>query len=319
MRGLMIVFRKELGDHFSSFRFVIMFALIAMVSIVLVYMAAMGLKEALEGSRRPSFVFMMLFTTSGGFFSMTQFVGFFGPLIGLLLGFDAINRERATGTLSKLVSQPIYRDTVINGKFLASVVTIAIMFTAIMLIVSGLGLVVLGIVPGVEEILRMAVYLFLSIMYVSFWLALAILCSVIFRSVATSALAALAAWIFFSFFVSLGADVMANAVAPVDKSSATPEVLMKHMKVRNVIELSSPISLYSNATSAIIDPTRQTTKSLVMMGRLEKLSMERFRGPLPLGQSLLVVFPYLTILVALTLASFGITYWTFMLQEIRAM
>jgi ABC-2 type transport system permease protein len=56
-----------------------------------------------------------------------------------------------------------------------------------------------------------------------------------------------------------------------------------------------------------------------MMGRLEKLSMERFRGPLPLGQSLLVVFPYLTILVALTLTSFGITYWTFMLQEIRAM
>jgi ABC-2 type transport system permease protein len=156
-------------------------------------------------------------------------------------------------------------------------------------------------------------------MYVSFWLAIAIICSVVFKGVATSALAALAVWIFFSFFVSLGADFVASALAPVDKQSATAEAVVRHMKVRNVISLASPISLYTNATSAIIDPTRQTTKALVMMGRLEKLSMERFRGPLPLSQSLLVVFPYLTILVALTLTSFGITYWAFMFQEIRAM
>jgi ABC-2 type transport system permease protein len=46
----------------------------------------------------------MLFTSSGALFSLVQFVAFFGPLVGLILGFDTINRERNEGTLSKLLS-----------------------------------------------------------------------------------------------------------------------------------------------------------------------------------------------------------------------
>ena len=41
----------------------------------------------------------------------------FFSLVGLIIGFDTINRKRNEGTLSKFLSQPIYRDTVINGKF----------------------------------------------------------------------------------------------------------------------------------------------------------------------------------------------------------
>ena len=81
----------------------------------------------------------MLFNTPGALFSMVQFVAFFGPLIGLILGFDAINRERAQGTLVKLLSQPIYRDAVINGKFLAGATTITIMLVSIVLVISGSG------------------------------------------------------------------------------------------------------------------------------------------------------------------------------------
>jgi ABC-2 type transport system permease protein len=56
---------------------------------------------------------------------------FWGPLVGLILGFDNINRERNEGTLSKLLSQPIYRDAVINGMFLAGVALITIMMLSI--------------------------------------------------------------------------------------------------------------------------------------------------------------------------------------------
>ena len=122
------------------------------------------------------------------------------------MGFDAVNRERSAGTLSKLVSQPIYRDAVINGKFLAGVVTVAVMLTAMLLLITGLGLILIGVVPGAEEILRLFCYLVISVAYVSFWLGLSILLSVIFRSIATSALAAVALWIFFAFFIAFGAN-----------------------------------------------------------------------------------------------------------------
>jgi len=163
LRGVYTVFRKELADHFSSYRFVILFGLITMVSLIIVYMAGIGLRSSLEGARQPTFVFLMLFTSTGAIFSLAQFVGFFGPLIGLMMGFDAINRERTSGTLSKLVSQPIYRDAIINGKFLAGVATIAIMLAAIVLLISGLGLLVLSVVPGVEELVRLVFYWIISV------------------------------------------------------------------------------------------------------------------------------------------------------------
>ena len=199
MHAVKTILKKELADHFSSYRFIILFALIAMVSLITVYMAGLNLKQELESVAKPRFVFLMLFTAPGALFSLVQFVAFFGPLIGLILGFDTINRERNEGTLSKLLSQPIYRDDVINGKFLAGVVIIAVILISIVLVITGLGLSILGIIPGIEEIWRIFIYLIISIIYISFWLGVSILFSIIFRSVATSALAALAAWIFFSF------------------------------------------------------------------------------------------------------------------------
>jgi ABC-2 type transport system permease protein len=318
MQGLAAVFKKELQDQLSSYRFVILFALIAMVSFITSYMAAVHMKENLEALSGTQFPFLMLFSTSGVMFSMVQFVAFFGPLIGLVSGFDAINRERTQGTLIKVISQPVYRDAVINGKFLAGVTTIAIMFTAILLVISGFGLALVGVVPGIEEIGRLFIYLVISIFYIAFWLGLAILFSILFRSIATSALASVALWIFLSFFVSLGAEVAANAIVPIDRKGETPpDTVLQHANIQEAVSLSSPMVLYSSATATIIDPMRKTTRSIILMGPMEELLSARFQNPLSLGQSLLIVFPHCVALIAITLICFAISYTVFMLQEVR--
>lgn len=320
MQDIYPVFKKELSDHFSSYRFVILFALIAMVSFITSYMAGLHLTENLEELAQTKFPFLRLFSTPGALFSMVQFVAFFGPLIGLVLGFDSINRERAHGTLIKLVSQPIYRDAVINGKFLAGVATIAIMLVSIVLVISGFGMAIVGVTPGIEEIWRVIVYLIISIFYISFWLGVSILFSIVFRSIATSALTSIAIWIFFSFFVGLGAQVVADAVYPVDrKQLRNPEVIVKNAKLKESISLFSPSVLYSSASATIVDPKLNTTRASNMMlrGQMERILASRFQNPLPLGQSLLVVFPHVTALIALTLICFAVSYLVFMLQEIR--
>ena len=318
MSGLFAIYRKELADHFSSYRFVILFALIAMVSFITSYMAAVSIREILEGIATPKFVFLLLFSTSGAVFSMVRFVAFFGPLLGLVLGFDTLNRERASGTLSKLVSQPIYRDAVINGKFLAGITVITVMLVSVVLVITGFGLALLGVVPGIEELWRLGIFVLVSICYISFWLALAMFFSILFKGVATSALASVALWIFLSFFISLGASVVADSVAPVDTiQGVNSTVLIRNANVKETVSLLSPMVLYSKATGTIIDPTRNTTRSLVLMGAAEEFSAARFKGPLSLGQSILVVYPHLLVLIAITLVFFGISYAVFMLQEIR--
>ena len=320
MSGLFAVYRKELGDYFSSYRFVILFALIAMVSFITSYMAGISLRESLAQNPKGSrFLFLMLFSTAGARFSMIQFVAFFGPLMGLFLGFDAINRERAQGTLVKVVSQPIYRDAVINGKFLAGATVITVMIVAVVLVITGFGLTLLGVVPEVEEILRLAVYVLISIFYVSFWLGVSILFSILFRSTATSALASVAAWILFSFVIFFGASAVANAVAPIDKNEPNLEAVMTNFKITEWVSVSSPMVLYLNSTATIIDPGANTTNELAqaLRGPWEQILSARFQSPLPLGQSLIVVIPYVISLVAITLICFAVSYIVFMVQEIR--
>ncbi len=317
-QGLKTIIKKELADHFSSYRFTIIFALIAMLSLITAYMVGLNIKNELAGVAKPRFIFLMLFTSSGALFSLVQFVAFFGPLVGLVLGFDTINRERNEGTLSKLLSQPIYRDVVINGKFLAGVVMIAVMMISIVMVITGLGLLIMGIVPGIEELWRIFIYLIISIIYISLWLGVAILFSIVFRSTATSALAALAMWIFFSFFVSLGANILANALSS-DTTESDPDKVLTRAKIVKAFSLTSPMELYTDATATIIDPMRKSTRSMVSMGPLESISMARFSGPLPLSQSILIVVPYIISLIAIAVICFAISYTVFMRQEIRSM
>ena len=290
-----------------------------MVGVIIASMVGMGIQEESKGMAKPTLLFLWLFTSTGKLFSFVQFIGFFGPLIGIFLGFDSINRERVSRTLSKLASQPIYRDSIINAKYLAGVTTIAVVLVGIVLIISGLGIRLIGVVPGSEEVLRLAIYVITSILYVSFWLGIAILFSVVFRSTATSALASLAVWIFFSFFVGLGAGFMADAVAPISQSGTNvdPNVLIKHEEVQRTVSLLSPMNLYNDATTTILDPTRKTTRGVVFVGPLERLSLSRFQNPLPLLQSLIIVAPYLISIIAITFVCFGVCYLVFMRQEIR--
>lgn len=318
MSALRAIMKKEVADHFGSARFLILFSMIAMVSVLMVYMAGMKIGEDMAGKAKPTFVFLMLFTSSGIGFPLVQFVAFFGPLIGLILGFDSINREWNEGTLSKLLAQPIHRDVVISGKLFSGVIVIAVTLLAILVAITGLGLLTLGVVPGLGELGRIFAYFLVSVAYISFWLGVAIFFSILSRSITTSALASLAVWILFTFLVPLGASVVAGAAGPVGGESNTDYVL-RVSELERTLSLVSPQRLYMEIMAVIVDPLRQTTASLVALGVDEQASLSRFSGPLTLDQSLLMILPQTLFLVAILLVSYGASYVAFVRREIRSL
>ena len=93
--------------------------------------------------------------------------------------------------------------------------------------------------------------------------------------------------------------------------------MLKHAEVQRIVYLFSPTTLYTESTSTTLDPMRKTTSALVLVGPMERLSLQRFQGPLPVGQSLAIVAPHMLSLFALTFLCFGVCYWAFMRQEIR--
>jgi ABC-2 type transport system permease protein len=84
-------------------------------------------------------------------------------LLGIALGLDAVNAEQNSGTLSRIMAQPIHRDYIINSKFIAALVVISTLFFAQGFLVIGLGLFIIGIPPTVEEF--SGLYAFLSWAY----------------------------------------------------------------------------------------------------------------------------------------------------------
>ncbi len=102
------------------------------------------------------------------------------------LGFDAVNGEHNRRTLSRILAQPIYRDALLIGKFLAGLATLGSMLLCLWLLVIGFGLLYLGVPPGTEEIARSFVFLLVALAYCGVWLALAMLLSILFRSAATA-------------------------------------------------------------------------------------------------------------------------------------
>ena len=149
MVALMTVFRKELEDHFNNWRFIAMFMIVFIPSIYFVWKAASGIGALLTPVDH--FFFLPVFVAPIMDNPITllpnsflELIGVLLPLVGIALGLDAINSERNNGTLSRLISQPIFRDSVINAKFLAGIVAITILMTSVILVVTGITIWITG-------------------------------------------------------------------------------------------------------------------------------------------------------------------------------
>src|SRR5437870_9835477 len=244
-----VVFWKEIADHFSSRRFMILLVIIVLTGVWAIYASGQSIRQDAE-SAPPEFVFLLLLTSqSGGLLSLATFLGLLGPLVGIMLGFDAISGEYARGTLSRVLSQPIHRDSFINGKFLAGLATVATLWASILLLVIGLGISLLGFPPNAEELWRMLIFTTVGVFYVGFWLALAMLFSLLFQKTVTAALASMAIWLFMTLFVVIVSQGIANLVVP---NPTTPEQLARQADIENIVSRISPSTLFSQSVSILL-------------------------------------------------------------------
>ncbi len=309
-----VIVQKEISDHVRSWRFNVLLFLILLTCFGSLYTSITNLVDELAKSSKEDdpFFFLKLFTLSDGSLPPFHvFIGFLGPLLGIGLGFDAINSEHNSGTLSRIMAQPIHRDYLINAKFVAALAVIGVMFFALGLLVMGFGLFIIGIPPTAEEFLRIIFFLLLSVLYVAFWLNLAVFLSIRFRQAATSALTAIAIWLFFTIFYQLIVNMVARAMAPPDMASQE-QLLGYQQFIVNLMRV-VPSQLYNDATTTLLVPSVRSLGPLTMQQAYGAIP-----SPLPLGQSLLIVWPQLTGLIAATVVCFALSYVSFMRKEIRS-
>ncbi|MDN4985241.1 ABC transporter permease [Bradyrhizobium arachidis] len=312
-QGLSTVFVKELADHISSVRML-------MLELLIVFTALAALYEAINSLRQTTaedpFLLLRLFTIDQAPLpSFVAILGFLIPLMAIGLGFDAVNGEHTRRTLSRILAQPIYRDALLMGKFLAALATIGISLAALWLLVIGLGLIFLGVPPGGEEVARSLVFLVVAIFYAGVWLSLAMLLSTVFRSAATAALVSLGIWLFLTVLWPMLAPALAQVVAPADPRYALlglndPATAVWTQELLRF----SPNDLFEEAMLAVLSPTTRALGPVF----LDQLRGAVMGAPLPFDESIMIAWPQTVGLVAGTIILFAFSYVLFQRQEVRA-
>ena len=343
MANYMTVCRKELGDQLGSKRYLMLFAMIVGLAVLSAYQGSTYIRDNSSAS------FISIFSGASSGFSFVTLMVYFGPIIGLALGFDAINKERSTGSLSVLLSQPIFRDAILNGKFLAGVAALALLGGSTIGIMVGISIPLLGYGPGLADITRIVVFALFTILYLCFWLALSLLFSTAIKKTTSSILAAIATWLVFAFIITIAASLVANAVSPVSSPTGftaitipgnrtdfgvggnftgnmtqfTPPNMnqtsgyMQQEQARSNIESTiqsiSPSYLYNQAASTILG----TSSSSSGLSFISGASGSPFRS-LGTTQSITSCWPQVTAIAVGMVVCFVAAYMLFLRREIRA-
>lgn len=308
--GLWAVFQKELADHLTSVRMQILEGLMLLTAVGTVFAATQSIRQEIG---EDPFVFLKLFTTARE--PLPSFVGFLSflvPLVAIGLGFDAINGEHSRRTLSRVLAQPIYRDALLLGKFLAGLSTMGIVLLGLWLVTTGMGLFILGVPPGGEEVARGLLFLLATAAYAGVWLALSMLFSTVFRQPATSALTAVALWLLFAVFWDILSALVAQAIVAQQTGYVPTE--LAQARIQLALSRVSPNTLYAEIVLALLNPQVRALGPVL----LTQLEGAVLGTPLPLSQSVLLVWPQIVALVAGTILLFCAAYVTFQRQEVRA-
>lgn len=304
-----VMVKKEVADHIRSRRFMVMLLLVVLVFTGTLYISMSHIRQA---SGDHNFVFLKLLTLSDGTLpTFHTFLSFLGPLLGIALGFDAINSEHNNRTLVRLLAQPVYRDNLLLAKFCGALLVIGVLFLSLVLLMIGGGMILTGVKPEPSEVLRILTFVVLNVVYIGFWLSLSITLSVRFRNVATSALIAIGIWLFFTVFYPILVNAVIKAVVP--SGYLLPEQVMSYNRLLMSLLRLDPGQLYTDAATTLLMPSVRS---------LGALSMEQMAGaipsPLSFTNSLMIVWPQVTGLLAATTLCFALAYYLFMRKEVRA-
>ncbi|CDS92054.1 MULTISPECIES: ABC transporter permease [Sphingobacterium] len=312
---IQVLVNKEIAYHIRSWRFIILILLIVLTFGASLYVSSTGLKEAVNNMKDPdqSFLYLKLLTTTDNSIPPFHvFLNFLAPLLGIALGFDAINAEYNGGTLTRLIAQPIYRDNLLFSKFFAPLTVVGTMFIALVLLMIGGGLLGTGVRIEPQELLRIIGFTLISVIYVAFWLSLSILLSIRFRQPATSALTAIGIWLFFTVFFPILVNLAIRPFLPNPNYISEQEYLSYNELILNLLRL-SPSQLYMDATTTLLMPSVRS---------LGPIAMEQMIGaipaPLSFRDSFLMVWPQVSGLLAATMICFAWSYYIFMRREIRS-
>ncbi len=147
-------------------------------------------KEFSDKIYEPSFILLMILFTgtvfiylqnrAGGndFGDVVQVIAVFFPLMGIALGYDGIIKEKNSKSLNVLLTEPVFRDNIVTGKFLGVSITLALVVFFSLTIIAVSDFVISGKIAEFDSLLRLFIFGIFTFLYLLLFATLGLFTSV---------------------------------------------------------------------------------------------------------------------------------------------
>jgi len=228
MNTTAVIAKKEFSESLRSTRFMILFGLFLFMLLLSAYQGTQAYNDELEtynaqmgsgNTDMPKPSILTAFQQLLGTMRESSGITIVGAIIGIIIGVDAISGERERGTLKFLLTQPIYRDTLINGKLLGFTILIftVVAISSIMTIAVVGG--ITGVFPGGDDAARILFFDCMMFIYIMTFAVIGLFFSVFLKQSFDALLAAIALFIIITLLISPVATAVASFIAPMPSQS----------------------------------------------------------------------------------------------------
>lgn len=261
---IFVVAKKEFRDQISSKRFLAFLLAILLITGFSMYNGANSFKQRNEAfykgqiEERPSII--SIFSTIG-----SMGISSFGGFLGLIMGFDLITKEREKNSLRTLLSHPVYRDSIINGKAMGAFAALSVAVGLTIVISLGI-IMVKGIIPSFNDLISVTKFGIVTLAYLFTFFSIALFTSTIAHDSGSSLLTAFGMFIILTAIVPLLGLFLSGAIVgeapPLPEEKVDDDTLenyrqgyeefwRKRMAVMDFFSLFSPSANYQKLVSSI--------------------------------------------------------------------
>ena len=303
---IFVVASKEFSDVVRSKRFIALIVIFGLVMTAAMATIHVQVAQTMPGPPVPMprrFLGLMAFTLSST-------MSFFAPVTGVALGCDTISGEREKGTLKIVLAQPVFRDTVINGKFLAatSAVSLAVFITSLAGV--GASTMILGVTPTGDEALRLALFMIFSVLFTMTYYGISAFLSTVSKKTSQSVILGVTVWAVFAFVIPLVASFIALLIAPPEFAPGQPlrESMRRFMVIEETIASITPNYHFQKIGGYLLNPYATYVSPYQHAEGQEAASVT---------SGLTYAGPNILVLTIVTTLTFIASYLVFTRQEVR--
>jgi ABC-2 type transport system permease protein len=280
LHTLGVIARKEIADAFRNRLFLVSMVMLLALTLIAISLGATTVHnriteynqsvQVLKDLGRTDIPPMPALNPIAVSKNFINYLAMLGALLGMIVGFTTINKERQAGTLRLILSRPVYRDQFLTGKVLGNTV----LFALLMLSVGVATVAVLRVVGGVtltgQQTIKLGLTMVMSWLYILIFFLLALFFALVTSKGNNALLLTVIVWLVFAFILPQIGDTMDLdnqlpggffARMGMDKAQETAALqqFRWYEKVRNGVEEMSPTKHLERMTFALLGVKTQFT------------------------------------------------------------